>query len=310
VDTRTHALEQIVALASQHGLTAAEIATALGDAEAAAGGGRSRAVLVRVLGYLGGTFVFAGVVIFIALQWDAMSPAARVVITLGSGIAAFTLAVLASRDVRFTRAAAPLFLMAAALEPTGLLVAFDELGSGGDWRWAGLITAGTLAIQLGATYAALGLSVVLFLTVVFATLFWWTGFDLLDMDAGLTAMVIGGSLLLCAIGLDRTRHRSMTAVWYLVGGGLFLYGLFDLVEGTLLELLFLAAASGMVYLSVTVQSRTLLFVATAAVLAYTAWFTGEYFADSIGWPVALVVFGLTMIALSALAFRIDRQYLR
>lgn len=310
MDTRTHALEQIVALASQHGLTAADIATALGDAEQAAGGGRSRAVLVRVLGYLGGTFVFAGVTIFTALQWDAMSPAARVVITLGSGMAAFTLAVLASRDVRYTRAAAPLFLMAAALEPTGLLVAFDEFGSGGDWRWAGLITAGTLAIQLGATYAALGLSVVLFLTVLFATLFWWTGFDLLEVDAGLTAMVIGGSLLLCAIGIDGTRHRSTTAVWYLVGGGLFQYGLFDLVEGTLLEILFLAAACGMVYLSVTVQSRTLLFVATAAVLAYTAWFTGEYFADSIGWPIALVVFGLTMIALSALAFRIDRKYLR
>jgi hypothetical protein len=99
-------------------------------------------------------------------------------------------------------------------------------------------------------------------------------------------------------------------VWYLFGGASFLYGFFDVIERTWLEILFLAAAAGFVYLSVAVQSRTLLIVATAAVFGYTGWFTSQHFVDSIGWPVALIVFGITMIALSALAFRIDRQYLR
>ena len=63
-------------------------------------------------------------------------------------------------------------------------------------------------------------------------------------------------------------------------------------------------------LSVVLQSRTLLGVATLAILAYTGWFTSEHFADSIGWPLALVAFGLFMIGLSALALRIDRDYLR
>jgi hypothetical protein len=47
-----------------------------------------------------------------------------------------------------------------------------------------------------------------------------------------------------------------------------------------------------------------------AILAYTAWYTSQHFADSVGWPIALIVFGLFMIGLSALAFRIDRQYVR
>jgi len=59
-----------------------------------------------------------------------------------------------------------------------------------------------------------------------------------------------------------------------------------------------------------VHSRTLLFVATAAILAYTGWFTGQHFADSVGWPIALIAFGLFMIALSALAVKIDREYVR
>jgi hypothetical protein len=30
----------------------------------------------------------------------------------------------------------------------------------------------------------------------------------------------------------------------------------------------------------------------------------------VGWPLALVMFGLLMIGMSALAFRIDRRYIR
>lgn len=71
--------------------------------------------------------------------------------------------------------------------------------------------------------------------------------------------------------------------WYLVGATGFLYGFFELVERTPFEITFLITAAGFVYLSVLRHSRTLLFVATIAILSYTAWFTGEHFADSVGW---------------------------
>jgi hypothetical protein len=311
MDERARALEQIVALAREHRLTAIEIGAALTEGtERRAPTGHARAIVVRVLGYLGGTFVFAGVAAFIALQWNAMNSAARVIITLGPGVAAFALATLASRDPRFEKAVPPLWLIAAALEPTGLLVAFNEFGSGGDARWAALISAGIVAIQFMATFSVLRQSMLLFLTVFFGMLFWVTVFDLLHMDNGVGAMVLGGSLVLAAIGADRTPHAVITPSWYLFGAIAFLYGLFDHVEHTRFEVLFIVAASGFVYLSAAIQSRTLLLVATAAILAYTGWFTGEHFADSLGWPLALVLFGLLMIGLSAVAFRIDRQYIR
>lgn len=310
MDERALALEQIAALARDHRLTAAEIAAALTDQPKPEPESRARALIVRALGYLGGTFVFAGIAAFIALQWDAMNSAARVIITLGPGIAACVLAVLSSRDARFDKAVAPLFLIAAVLEPTGLLVAFKEFGSGGDARLAALVTAGVVALQFGVVFSVLRQSMLLFLTVFFGTLFWWTTFDLLNMDNEMGALVLGSSVLLAAIGVDRTPHSVITPSWYLFGGIGFLYGLFDLVERTPFEILFIMAASGFVYLSAAIQSRTLLLVATAAILAYTGWFTSEHFADSLGWPLALVLFGMLMIGLSALAFRIDRQYIR
>jgi hypothetical protein len=322
MDERTRVLEHIATLAREHHLTAAEIAAALAaDQPAPEPATRARSLVVRALGYLGGTFVFAGIAAFIALQWNEMNSAARVIITLGPGIAACVLAVLSSRDegtpfrrsgsqVRFDKAAAPLFLMAAVLEPTGLLVAFKEFGSGGDARWAALVTAGVIALQFGVIFSVLRQSMLLFLGVFFATLFWLTCFDLLNMDNGIAALATGSSLLLSAIGVDRTRHGVITPSWYFFGAIGVLYGLFDLVERTPFEIVFILVASGFVYLSAAVQSRTLLVVATAAILAYTGWFTGQHFADSLGWPLALMLFGMIMIGLSALAFRIDRQFIR
>jgi len=310
VDDRSRALQDIAAMARQHGITAGEIAIVLGDVPATTPDSRRRAVLVRVLGFLGGTFVFAGIGVFVALQWDGMSSAARVVATLGPGIAAFVLALLARRDARFEKAATPMLLVAAALEPTGMLVAFDEFGSGGDWRVAGLVTAATMTLQFAAVFAALRRSTPLFLVVFFANLFCWTAFDLLDVDGKVTALVLGGATFLAAVQVDRTTHRDITPTWFFFGAAACLSGLFELVEHTPFEIVFLASAAGFVYLSVLLHSRALLVVGTLAILAYTGWFTGQHFADSIGWPLALIAFGMFMIGLSALAFRIDRDYVR
>lgn len=306
---RAEALRRIAALAREHGLSPSEVAAAVAGPPVQADEG-GRGVLVQVLAYLGGTFVFAGIGIFIALQWEHLNAAARVIVTLGTGLAAFLLAVLASRDRRYGKAATPLFLVAAALEPTGMLVAFDEFGSGGDWRWASLVTAGTMALQFGGAFGALRRSTLLFMVIGFGVLFWWTALDLLGVDGMVIALVLGASLLLAAVGADRAGRGEITPFWYFCGAVALLAGLFDLVERTPFEILFLAAAAGLVYGSAALRTRTLLAVATLAILAYTAWFTGEHFVDSVGWPLALMAFGLVMIALSAAAVRIDRAYVR
>ena len=310
LDERARALQQIAALARAHGLSSADIAATIDEPSSTGKTATSRGVLVHVLGVLGGTFVFAGIGVFIALQWSDLNSAARVIVTLGSGLAAFVLAVLATKDRRFEAAATPLFLAAAVLEPTGMLVAFDEFGSGGDWRWASLIASGVMAAQFILTFAALRRGTLLFLTILFGAVFFWTALDLVDADRTLMALVIGASVLLAAVGSDRAGRAGITPFWYFVGATMFLYGFFDAVERTPLEISFLALAAAFVYGSVLLQSRTLLAVATLAILGYTAWFTGEHFVDSIGWPLALVAFGLVLIGLSGLAFRIDRRYLR
>ncbi|MEO7191909.1 MAG: DUF2157 domain-containing protein [Vicinamibacterales bacterium] len=320
LDPRGAALAEIARLADQHHITAEELAALATESATPSPAAPSeppapaplhaRGVLVRVLGFLGGTFVFAGLSVFIGLQWDAMSSAARVVITLGSGVTAFALASLARRERRFQPAATPLYLIAAVLEPVGMLVAFEEYGSGGDWRWASLATSGAMAVQFGLAYVVARRSTVLLVAVSFAAVGLCTALDLVALDDGVIAIATGGSLVLAAVRADRLGHRDITPLWYFVGTAVCLAGVFDQVKSTPFEVVFIGAAAGFVYLSVLLRSRTLLVVSTLAILAYTGWFTSEHFADSIGWPLALVGFGLFMIALSGLAVRIDRDYVR
>src|SRR4029450_263408 len=92
-DGRARALQEIAALAGQHGLSLSDIATALGESPVVPHDTRSRGVLVRVLGFLGGTFVFAGIGVFIALQWDDMNSAARLMRRVGRGGATVALGI-------------------------------------------------------------------------------------------------------------------------------------------------------------------------------------------------------------------------
>jgi uncharacterized membrane protein len=308
METSKKAIEQIVNIAREHDLSAADIASALrqsDDAETTGAG----SILGRILGYLGGTFIFAGLCIFIALNWEVMNTAARIIITLGSGLAVFVMALVASTDERYARVRTPLYLVAAALQPVGIMVAFDEFSHGGDWHYPAMATAVIMFLQQAAVFWQKRDTTLLFTSVIFALWFFAVSLDLLGMDGDLISLILGASTVCFCVGLERTPHRGMSPFWYLVGSVAFFSGLFELVEATPVELVFLACACGGVFLSTWVRSRTLLFVSTVAILAYIGYFTAEHFKDSLGWPLVLILLGLAFIALSAIAMRINRRYI-
>ena len=306
--SKHEALEQILEIARAHGLTPADISAAFEDTDP----GREKlsgSLLGRILGYLGGTFIFAGLGVFIALNWDVMNSAARIIITLGSGITAFIMAIVASLDERYAKVRTPLYLIAAALQPVGILVAIDEFSSVGDWHYAALLTAGIMGFQQVAVFWQKRDTVLLFTSLVFALWFFGVALDLVHVDEEFVALILGTSILSLCIGLENTRHRGMTPFWYLAGSVLFFHGLFELVQRTAFELVFLAVACAGVFLSTWVRSRTLLFVCTIAILTYISYFTAEHFQDSLGWPLVLILLGLVFIALSAVAMRINKRYI-
>ena len=94
---------------------------------------------------------------------------------------------------------------------------------------------------------------------------------------------------------------------YFVGSIMAYSGLFDLVRDQPFELVYLAATASMLYACVALQSRALLVTTVVAMLGFIGYYTAKHFANSLGWPVTLVVMGVAFLAVGAIALRVKRR---
>lgn len=303
------AIQDIVAMARNHHISVDEIAEALREPESMAQT-RPSSVLSKLFGYIGGIFVFAGIGVFISMYWSDFNSAARVIVTLGIGFAAYVMGVLCINDQRYERAATPLVLISLILQPMGIFVMLDEYASGGDPRHSVLFMAAFMLIQQGMTFIAKRLTVMAFAAILFATIFLVTLFDLWEMDADLIGIVMGISLMCIAYALGRSSHLAIAPFWYLVGSLSLLISIFDVVKRSPFELLFLGVSAFVIFLSTTVRSGVLMLVGTLSMLSYIGYFTAEHFANTLGWPIALVIIGIAFIGISAMAVRLNNKYIK
>jgi hypothetical protein len=308
VTARQDALSEVVNLITRHGLTIGEVSAALeGQGDYAAR--QTSSVVSRIFAYLGGTFVFVGLGIFVAMRWDDLGPAGRVLLTFGPGLCLFVLALVCTTDARLEAAATPLFLLAGLVQPTGILVMLREYGRGGEVEHAVLFTSVVMLVQHGCTFWARRRTVLAFTTSVFGTIAAFTALDLLDANLHLTGITIGASLLCIGWSLDRSPHRAIAGLIYFCGAALALEETYAWLRREPLEVLFLGAACGVVVLAAAARSRSLLVVGTAALVGYIADFIYQNFADNLGAPLALMVVGLLFLGLGAAAVRINTRYI-
>lgn len=307
MSNKEDALQEIAALARHNNITLEEIATALA---APAPGKPPASLMSKLFAYFGGILVFAGICVFIGMQWDSMGKAAHVVITLGTGFVLFLMALATLTDERFVRAATPLFLASSLFEPTGILVMLKEYGHGGDERYGFLFMSLIMLIQHGAALIARGRTVLAFTAITFGAIFFATLFSLLEISPNLAGTVFGASLLCIAYALTNSRHAAIAAFWYLVGSLSLLLSVFDAVRHTPYEVAYLGISAFMIFLSTLARSRTLLLVSTGSMLCYIGYFTEEHFAHTLGWPVSLIICGLALLGMGSLAMRLNNKYIK
>lgn len=309
MSTKEDALHDIISLAKHNNISLDEIKNAI-EAAPVLASKPSSSVLSKLFGYIGGIFVFAGIGVFMSMYWDDFGSAARVIVTLGTGFVAFIMALVCLYDKKYERAATPLFLIAALLQPTGILVMLQEYSSGGDAHYGLLFMAGFMLIQQGATLWAKRRTVLAFSAILFGCIFFTTLFDLWDLNQKLIGIVIGASILCLAYALQQSKHLAIAPFWYLVGAIVLMWSVFEAVENTPFELIYLGLAALLIFLSTNVRSRTLLTVGTLAMLGYIGYYTAEHFANTLGWPIALVIIGIALIGTSALAVRLNNKYIK
>ncbi len=307
--SKNDALIEIADITKRYELTIKEISDFLKNTDTNTKQNNS-SIMTRLLGYMGGIFILAGLGTFISMFWGDMGSAARVTITLGSGFMAYIMALVTLSDGKYSKASTPLFSIAAFLQPTGIFVTLTEYSNGGDPLHGVLFMAGTMLVQQSLTFIATKHTVLAFTSIGFACIFMGTGFELLGLSDTLTTLIISVSLLLICSALNKMRHKPITGFWYFFGSIGLLWAIFDIVEGSMLEILYLGLCAGLIFYSTHIRSRVVLFTSTFSMLLYIGYFTAQHFANSIGWPISLVLLGAVFIGLSNMALKISQKYIK
>jgi hypothetical protein len=364
VTDKSGALKHISQLMKTYEITLAEVETAFNSpaSTSSASSGRSKSEVAKTLfTYLGAIFIVAGISTYIGMFWNSMGSAMRIVVTLGVGYLLLIVLLSALHEKKFPRLILPLSIACVFMMTGGWFVFIHELFPQGDnWRIATLFVFGVMTLHQGLLFLKYRLTVLAFTALFFVYGFMHVGLDMLAMPITYIAIVLGASVFLVGVALEKTPHRvlaepalligicwlngglfdemalftsanwaslvtgvcvmltayglqkagqyhRLTGLCYLIGSILFYSGLFDLVQDTPVELLYLAVTAAILYGCVVLQSRTLLLTTVIAMLAFIGYFSAEHFANSLGWPVTLVLMGVAFLGVGTMAIRVKRR---
>ncbi|MEK7173503.1 MAG: hypothetical protein AAB710_00280, partial [Patescibacteria group bacterium] len=259
-----------------------------------------------------------GIIFFVAQVWDDIDSWGRILVTLGLGllIAGSGSSFLTSKPE--SHLGQVFHAIAGFLIPGGALVTLNELGAPTGSLWPITITIGIVFLfyLLLTTYHKN--EVLTFFAIANGTAFLYLLVESIvegpfyrhdDIYAYLT-MIVGLSYLLFAYAFRIGWNKNLVSVLNFFGAAGFLSAAFSRVfESDMWELLFFLLAIGGMVLAVYIKSRGILVVSTFFLIGHFVYITNEYFADSIGWPISLVVLGFVIIGLGYTSIAINKKYI-
>ncbi len=280
--------------------------------------------MTQIIYYIGGAIVFLGLAILVWQNWETLGFVTRVAATLGASIAFYISGVIFMRHNSTLGVGYALHLIAALVMPIGLFVIFDEAGYDiGDTGVQLTISLILFAVYL-LSYIAFRTTIFTLFSLIFGT---WLFFALTTFIIGdnplfrklsfheYRVLVVGLTYLLLGYYFSRGPRAALTGVLYVFGslgflGAALALGGWKPEQKVFWELVFPLLVFGFIFLSVYIKSRAFLYTGTIFLMAYIFKITAEYFTDSLGWPIALVVAGLVIIAIGYTSVQISHRYLK
>lgn len=279
--------------------------------------------LSGVLYYVGGGIAFIGIGIFVGDNWDLLSRALRILLTLGAGLAFFTAASLLESTKLTDRVPEAFHFLGGLLIPGGIFVTLYELGfHGSDFGPGFIFLALALCYGLVAHISrhnlllafALCYGILAYFLITEAMASGFVSFDRVDY-AGYRFVGIGASLMVLGYAFRSLFAKVLTPWLYGFGalavlGGAFALQGFEPNQSVFWEIVYPGLVFGAMFLAIYLRSRAVLILGAAFLVGDIFKLTSEYFQDSLGWPLMLVLAGFLLIGVGYLTFYLNRKYLK
>lgn len=277
--------------------------------------------IINIFYAIGAIIAIVGAGILVQQHWEDIGFAGRLLVSLGIALVTFISAMLL-RKLTQRVVSQVFFTISAALAPLGVYVLLFER-TVEFTASAQMMTGLALAVIFLVALLVSKKNVLVLLTVGFATwAFYAFAIDILGgnnlgdflkwgtMVVGVAYILIGfwyRSVTQAVEPADEKEKRSVGAVLYgfgtlaLLGGGIAVGGAFDF--------LFILLIFGAFYGSVFLKSRSMLIFAALFLIGHIFKLTSEYFADTVGWSVALVVIGFLIIGVGSLTYYVNKKFI-
>jgi uncharacterized membrane protein len=279
--------------------------------------------IINILYALGGLIVVIGIVLFFQQQWDTMSSTAKILVTLGSGIAAYLSGIFLTRTKEFTGVATSFFLIFALVSPLGIFITLDTMHYSSPVLGYENIIFSIMFVWMLASFLLLRLNIFRVFSVIFGSFLFFSATGALvernpAIDLGKAFeyrfLFLGVSYILLAHSWNKvapilTQWMYALGTAMLLGAALALGG-YAPSANKAWEILYVGLNFGILFLSAALKSRAMLVIGNLYLMGYILKITAEYFSDNLGWPISLVIAGFALIAVGYGTFRINQRYIK
>ena len=275
--------------------------------------------VTKMLYVLGAAIVVIGIIIFVSQIWDDIGSFGRIAVTLGLGLLIAAIGSMLLKQKPEDNIGPIFHFIGGMLIPGGAVVTLSELSVDGDWTIA-ITFAGIFAFYLFLnaihrhailTFFAIAngtATIYLILNAIIGGPF--KGFLGIKDIYQYTTMAIGASYLLLAHAFRGGWNKHLIGALYFLGITGFLGAAFSQVfDSVPWQMLYFIIVIGGLVLSVYMRSRSILVMSTLFLIAHVSYITGEYFADSLGWPISLVILGFVFIGLGYVSISVNKKYI-
>lgn len=279
--------------------------------------------VTEIMYFIGGGIVFLGISILMAQNWAILGFETRLLATLGVSIMAYLVGILFGQNTKTETAGLAFYLISALVAPIGLYVVFENAG----YDITGLGIQSLISGILFGTYLMSFLifrkTIFTLFSILFGTWLYYSFTGLLIGDSlyfnnnkfnQYQTLIAGLSYILLGYSFSKTERAPLRGFLYGFGilgflGAAMALGGWKPSQSIFWELAFPFLVFGTLFLSVYIKSKSFLIFGTLYLMGYILKITAEYFSNSLGWPLALVIAGFSMIGVGYMSFEIKRRYL-
>ncbi len=276
----------------------------------------------EVFYYIGGAIVFTGIAVLVGGSWQALTLATKLLVTLGVGILCYGMGAYFIKEEHWGQLSTALFLISALVLPIGLFTVYEAAGFEVSSSLTTLSITAVLTILFSLSYWFYKRVIFTLFTIIFATGLFFSGIatiiggnPLLEDTYLYQPLVVGLAYLLIGYQFSTDRINASLTGWLYTFGSIAFFGAalslggFFPNQNIFWELVFPLLVAGQIAFGIRVKSRSLLVWGAIFLMGYILKITAEYFSQGLGWPLALVIAGLSLIGLGYYLFYLNRRYL-